>query len=115
MGDENEKLAILGQDVGLLISTIDYNLGAAPSELRFQRKVAYDQLPPECLPEFKKLVNRHGQVLLEQLNEFLATHDLDGPSSSPSPTSDQRFQAGVGIYYFEEPVAPKEKDPETPS
>ncbi len=109
VGDEGEKLAILGADVALLIGTIDHNLTAPANEGLFQRKVAYNNLPDECLPEFKLLVNKHGQQFLERLNTFLAKHDQDRtPLSSNSSSS--RNHAGVGIYYFEEPLKAKSKE-----
>ncbi len=112
VGNEGEKLAILGTDVALLISTIDHNLTAPSTELWFQRKVAYNNLPEECLPDFKKLVNRHGQQLLENLNEFLALHDRDRQTATEeSEAPETRCHAGVGIYYFEEILPPKNEAP----
>ncbi len=43
---EEEKIAILGNEVADLIQTIDHNLQASPEQSRFQLKVAYDNLPP---------------------------------------------------------------------
>ena len=104
-GDDEEKLAILGTDVGLLIDTIDNNLNPESQSLRFQRKVAYDNLPQEALPEFKKLVDADGQNLLEEFNKWLATRDRD---LNPEVEGSGRMRAGVGIYYFEEPVSTEE-------
>ncbi|NIS76826.1 MAG: hypothetical protein GTO00_04220, partial [Deltaproteobacteria bacterium] len=59
--DDGDKIAILGTDVSALISTIDHNLGCDPGDTLFQRKVAYDNLPREALPEFRKLTARQGQ------------------------------------------------------
>ncbi|MGV6858335.1 MAG: DUF6502 family protein [bacterium] len=107
VGDEGEKLVILGSDVALLISTIDHNLQATPDHCFFQRKVAYDRLPEECLPTFKKLVNKHGQLLLERLNEFLAVHDLDRAQDDVTEEPGETKYAGVGIYYFEDDASPE--------
>ena len=106
-GDDDEKLAILGTDVGLLIDTIDNNLNQDSSTPRFQRKVAYDNLPQEVLPEFKKLVEGDGQKLLEQFNQWLSTRDRD---SNPETEGTGRMRAGVGIYYFEEPLFDEERE-----
>lgn len=98
---EADKLSILGTDVALLIATIDHNLVCKANEARFQRKVAYDNLPIEAIPELKRLTEEHGQALLEQLNEWLMQQDRD---CNPQVTGFGRKQAGVGIYFFEQDV-----------
>lgn len=98
-GDEDEKLLILGEDVPLLITTIDHNLAANKNESRFQRKVCYNNLPEGCLADFKKMVDHDGQLLLEKFNEWLSRHDRDNASASDGS---DRFKAGVGIYYFQQ-------------
>ena len=97
---ETDKLNILGTDVGYLINTIDHNLQHGQEVPRFQRKVAYDNLPDEALPAFRTLTAEQAQVLLEHLDKWLSQHDRD---SHPSATGTGRNRAGVGIYYFEEP------------
>jgi hypothetical protein len=99
---EADKLQILGTDVAGLIATIRHNLDAAPGAAYFQRKVFYDQLPPECLPELRALAAEHGQALLERLNTWMAARDyeLHPPADGHEPTEVGR--AGIGIYYFEE-------------
>lgn len=102
---EVDKLGILGTDVAYLIATIDHNLVCHPQEAYFQRKVAYDNLPQEVLPELKKLTEQHGQALLEYLNEWLAQQDRD---INPDITGTGRKQAGVGIYFFEQDISESE-------
>jgi len=97
---EAEKINILGTDVRHLIGTIDNNLNLVSTEARFQRKVAYDNLPAEALPVFKKLSFKKAQKLLEQLDGWLAENDRD---TNPSVAGTGRNVAGIGIYYFEEP------------
>lgn len=98
-GDSAQKLAILGTDVALLLQTIDHNLTGTARSPRFQRKVAYDNLPDEALPAFRVLVTEEGQALLEKLNVWLAEHDRD---TNPGVDGNGRHRAGIGIYYFEE-------------
>ena len=101
-GDEGEKVALLGLDVPLLISTIDHNLTSRnPQDLRYQRKVSYDNLPIEVLPEFREFVQHDSQQLLLRFNAWLYRHDRD---SNADIKGTGRMQAGVGIYYFEQPV-----------
>ena len=115
-GSEPDKLNILGTDVADLISTIDHNLqlgGHDPlfqpkvmlggRDPLFQRKVMYDNLPAEALPEFRDHSSEQAQALLERLDRWLAEHDRD---TNPRVTGTGRLRAGVGIYYFEEQLAP---------
>ncbi len=96
---EADRLAILGVDVADLIETIDHNLQARePEARRFQRKVMYDNLPAEALPELRRLARERGQALLEELNAWLAERDRD---VNPAVTGTGRKRAGVGVYYFE--------------
>jgi hypothetical protein len=96
-----DKLHILGSDVALLIETIDHNLCHAGEDLRFQRKVAYDNLPDEAVEEFRRLSRQQAQQLIETMDQWLARHDRD---FNPAVTGHGRKHAGIGIYYFEEDV-----------
>jgi hypothetical protein len=97
---EADKLHILGTDVGYLVSTIDHNLQHGRETPRFQRKVSYDNLPDDILPEFRVLSAAQAQALLEHLDRWLSQHDRD---NNPAVPGTGRNRAGVGIYYFEEP------------
>ena len=98
---EAEKLQILGTDVAGLIATIRHNLDPGAKGPFFQRKVFYDNLVGEALPQLRAMSAEQGQRLLETLDRWMAAHDrevhpeLEGPSGR---------RAGIGIYYFEEPV-----------
>ncbi len=96
---EVEKLAILGTDVADLIATIDWNLSCPPEEVYFQRKVHYDNLPSEVLPELHLLTREHAQALLEQLDLWMAARNRE---VNPTVQGTGRKRAMVGIYYFEE-------------
>ncbi|WP_298607101.1 DUF6502 family protein [uncultured Thiothrix sp.] len=100
-GSETEKLSILATDVALLVNTINHNLLCEAEERRFQRKVSYDNLPAEALPQFKQMVNEDAMALLLKLNAWLAQQDRD---HNPQVSGSGRMRAGLGIYYFEEPV-----------
>ncbi len=97
-----DKLHILGTDAAHLISTIDHNLKSDPIVPFFQRKVAYDNLPDEVLPAFRKHSAKRAQTLLESLDRWLAQRDRD---VTPTVKGTGRYQAGIGIYYFEEPYS----------
>ena len=94
-----DKLGILGHDVADLIATIDHNLQHGATEPRFQRKVMYDAMPVSALPAFRKLSAQQAQALLEKLDRWLATHEVqESPAGAEQPCA----RVGVGIYYFEE-------------
>jgi len=100
-GSDAAKLHILGTDVALLIDTIDHNLREEKEQPRFQRKVAYDNLPAEALPKLRELSQSHAQAILNEIDHYLAQHDRD---LNPSVEGSARKHAGIGIYYFEEDV-----------
>ena len=100
-GNEEEGIAVLGTDVALLISTIDHNISNQSGDLRYQRKLSYDNLPEEIIPDFRKLANRENQKLLLKLNNWLSKYDRD---ANPDSKGSGKMQAGVGIYYFEQQV-----------
>lgn len=95
---EIDKIAILGMDAGALISTIDHNI-QNPTEAFFQRKVAYDNLPSEVLPDLKDMTSEQAQDLLERFDRWLSERDRD---VNPEVRGTGRKRAGIGIYYFEE-------------
>ncbi len=108
--NEADKLHILGTDVAHLITTIDHNLKSeSTKKSRLQRKVAYDNLPDEILPAFRKLSTKRAQNLLENLDKWLAEHDCD---VNPSVQGSGRNIAGLGIYYFEEPYSSEDQNDE---
>jgi Family of unknown function (DUF6502) len=104
---EVDKLRILGSDVRDLICTIDHNLHSPPSDSFFQRKVSYDNLPSEILPEIRGQAAQKGQSLLEELDRLMAGHDRD---RNPSTGGTGRKRAMLGVFYFEEDVEPHEKE-----
>ena len=101
-GTDDHILHILGTDVHHLVSTIDHNLNPDLTEPIFQRKVSYDNLPDDVLPEFRKHFAPEAQTLLESADRWLASRDRD---ATPTVKGDGRSRAGFGIFFFEEPVA----------
>ena len=102
---EADKLGILGTDVAGLISTIDHNLRSDPNLAFFQRKVYYDNLPDEVIPELLSLTTEHAQALLERLDAWMSSHDRD---INPQVTGTGRRAAGIGVYYFEDEASTEE-------
>jgi hypothetical protein len=100
--DESMKLHILGVDTAYLIDAIGHNLLSTDVPPKFQRKVLYDNLPDEALPEFRKLSQKYAQRLLEKLDRWLSNRDRD---ANPKAGGDGRNIAGLGIFYIEAPFA----------
>jgi len=96
-----EKLALLGRDVAGLISTMEQNIHGINQNPFFQRKVFYDNLPREEIPKLQALLADKGQKLLEYLDLWMVERDRD---VNPTVEGTGRKAAGIGIYYFEEPV-----------
>ena len=94
--DAVEKIRILGNDVYELVSTIDHNLTAGPEELRFQRKVAYDNIDPADAEKLKKMSVTKAQALLEHLDKQFSSNELAEESA------ERGKYISVGIYYHEQ-------------
>ena len=92
-------MAILGQDLSDLISTIDYNLYGNPSRPRIQRKVMYDNVPIEAAEAFQSIAQARAQEMLEGLDRWLAHRDRD---VNPTAKGKGRVRVGLGVYHFEE-------------
>jgi hypothetical protein len=99
---EAQKLALLGRDVAGLLTTMDANIHGVNEKPFFQRKVFYDNLPQEALPELREMLADRGQQLLEFLDQWMAARDRD---VNPDAEGTGRKAAGIGIYYFEEEVS----------
>ncbi len=95
---EIDKIGILGVDTSDLIATIDHNI-RQPDAPFFQRKVCYDNLPLEALPELEKITANRGQALLESLDGWMSARDRD---INPGIPGTGRKRAGIGIYFFQE-------------
>jgi hypothetical protein len=98
-----DKLNILGTDVSDLVATIDHNLQHGAADPFFQRKVMYDNVPVEALQEFRRMSGAQAQALLERLDKWLSQHDRD---TRPETGGTGQIRTGIGIYYFEENMAP---------
>lgn len=96
-----EKIGILGSDVADLIETIDHNIEHGADDPRFQRKVMYHSIDVDALPAFRRLSAGQAQALLERMDRWLATRDVE-PGHEKRPHK----RIGLGIYYFEAPAEP---------
>jgi len=92
-----QKLTILGTDVSDLIATIDHNL-TMPESAHLQRKVAYNYIPLEALPDLNRELTVIAQASLEKMDKVLAEKAIDRKEAKKA---ESYARAGVGIYYFE--------------
>lgn len=106
--DTEAKLALLGSDPGELFTTIMHNV-EHPEQPWVQRKVVYDNIGSEALPQLQEEARRLGQEMIRRANALLASYDRDRNRAAPGG---RRMRVAIGTYYFEEPV---EKDGEKPS
>lgn len=93
--DPGEKLNILGIDSAELIATIDHNLTAEKSDLRFQRKVSEHQLRTDAVAEFHTLSSKKSQALLEEMDAWLNEHQVRDDDE------DVGMYVSLGIYLYE--------------
>src|SRR4051812_24293152 len=100
---ERRKLVYLGDDVGDLIATIGHNLEARPGRTFFQRKVFYDNIPEERMPQVRDAARKRGEAAIDALVHDLAAHDRD---ANPKASGTGRMRAMVGIYYHEAVFTP---------
>lgn len=96
--DIDEKLRILGTDVSDLIATIDHNIHMNEGEPYFQRKVAYNAVLRDKLPQLRAILADGAQSCLEELDQHILKCDSD---ANPKLKERGDCRIGVGIYYFE--------------
>ena len=93
--DSTEILNILGTDTNELINTIDHNLTCKTEDRYFQRKVSNHKLKLEAIPEFRKYLRTHSQVLLENLDSWLSENE------SHDDEAESRY-VSLSVFYYEQ-------------
>ena len=100
--DKDALFNIMGNVGRDLIRTLSHNFECVPHETRFQMSVAYNNLPGYAVSRFQHIGREDAVALLRKFDSLLASEDRDADGTAP--IEDGRFRAGVGIYYFEEPI-----------
>lgn len=95
---KSEKIDIAGICATDLLNTLDHNLDREGNEGKFQRAVAYHNLPDDIVDEFKALSREKGTELLIELNAWLSAKKTSRAPLEPG----QGKRIGLGIYYFED-------------
>lgn len=95
----DEKLRIFGNAAADHLNTITHNLDVNCEEPRYQRSVAYANIPVESLPSIRLRCRDELQGLLSHINSWLRQHDRD---VNQDELGSGKVRAGIGLYYFEE-------------
>jgi len=98
---DEDLLLILGDSVADLLATFDHNLTVPKSEGHLQMSVVYSNLPDDVLKNLELVSRDRAMSFLTELNQFFATQDRD---SNASVEGTGRNRAGVGLYYFQQPI-----------
>jgi len=101
------KLTLLGSDPAEVFSTIVHNI-EHPEAPRLQRKVVYDNIGADALPELSQAARDIGEEFIRRANALLASYDRD---RNPEAPGGKRTRVLLGSYYFEEEAAPSEPPP----
>jgi len=79
-------------------TTVVHDLLAEEGEsLRFERRASNALVDPRALPEFRDLLEREGQAMLERIDAWLTAHSVDidhAPTARP-------VRLGVGVYHIQ--------------
>lgn len=97
--DNQELLFLMGQAAHDLLGTSAYNIEQQGEASRLQLSVAYNRVSPEVIAKLKVLIEADSLELLHKLDRWLARE-----TDAPADDSQEKYRAGVGIYYFEEPL-----------
>jgi hypothetical protein len=95
------KLTLLGSDPAEVFATIIHNI-EHPDAPRLQRKVAYDNIGAEALPELRVKASQLGEEFIRRANTLLASYDRDRNPQAPAGTP---VRVVLGAYFFENEVA----------
>jgi hypothetical protein len=97
--DDPSGIHELGAALHDLAATIEHNLSPRRSgPPHFQRMVANDRVNAHSLPLFKRIVGEHAQQLLETLDDWLTSHEVNRTDHN----DEKIVRTGVGIYYFQD-------------
>ena len=73
---------------------------------RMQQKIAFDNIGSAGLERLEAALRREAERFLERANKVMTRYDRD--RNPRAPVGERRY-AGIGVYYFEEPVSEAEK------
>ena len=96
-GSQLDKIDLLSICASDLLNTVVHNLNCDKQDARFQRQVAYVDIPEHVIEEFKQYSHDKNLALLLDYNKWLAEKKK---KIKPKPGEATR-RVGVGVYFFE--------------
>jgi hypothetical protein len=102
LADKEAQFNVMGSAGRDLLETLSHNFESSPWEHRLQLTTAYNNLPAYAVKNFKNMSKEDSAALLKKFDSWLSKEDRD--TDGDAPIEEGRFRAGIGIYYFEEPV-----------
>lgn len=97
-----ESILVAGGAIKDLVSTIHNNLGSVRPEQRFfERRVYSERLPATQQSRFQMLATQRGELLLQDLNDWMSEREVARNLHHPSETlGGFAPRIGVGVYFF---------------
>ena len=96
------KLTLLGSDPAEVFAAIVHNIEYADTPW-LQRKVVYDNIGADALPELRAEARRLGEEFMRRANVLFSSRDRD---RNPNAAGGARSRVVLGGYYFEESQLP---------
>lgn len=94
-----ERLRLWSSVLSDVATTIEHNFRRDETiPARFERRALNLRVDRKSLPEFRELLEREGQALLERLDDWLASHEAAGDEHEDG------IRLGVGIYHIEDRI-----------
>lgn len=93
----SEKMTLAAQHTADLLDTTAHNILCRPKDARFQRQVAYHDVPQSVIDEFQQYSYEKSLALLLDFDRWLAEKKKLGGASTNEPTG----RVGTGIYFFQ--------------
>ena len=102
--NDPEAILFAGASLRHLAVTINHNLACDDLETRFiERRVYSDRLPKSQKARFRKLAREKADLLLRDLQSWLAEREEDNADSDLSLRNDEEDRSvGVGVYFFDD-------------
>lgn len=92
-----EKMTLAAQHTADLLDTTAHNILCQPKEARFQRQVAYHDVPQSVMDEFQQYSYEKSLALLLDFDRWLSEKKKQGGVLPDEPTG----RVGTGIYFFQ--------------
>lgn len=109
-GADPDALRHLGDVARDLLATLEHNLTASADDAFFEDSALSANLPPEALPLLRQLISRRGAAFLEDIEGWLAQHEL---SAREIARGAKTVRAGVAVHLVAKPETSGTLPPKT--